>query len=63
MKALKDILGYTVVQYKHNQMEKPSHHLQRQRSLTMLVMEAAGAGEEEFPRCTGAGDLVTRCCL
>lgn len=29
----------------------------------MLVMEAAGAGEEEFPRCTGAGDLVTRCCL
>lgn len=29
----------------------------------MLVMEAAGAGEEEFPLCTGAGDLVTRCCL
>ena len=26
---------------------------------SMLVMEAAGAGEEEFPRCTGAGDLVT----
>lgn len=30
---------------------------------SMLVMEAEGAGEEEFPRCTGAGDLVTRCCL
>lgn len=30
---------------------------------SMLVMEAAGAGEEEFPLCTGAGDLVTRCCL
>lgn len=29
----------------------------------MLVMEAAGAGEEEFPRCMGAGDFETRCCL
>lgn len=31
--------------------------------LTMLVMDAAGAGEDAFPLCPGAGDLVTRCCL
>lgn len=31
--------------------------------LTMLVMEAAGAGEDAFPLCPGAGDFATRCCL
>ena len=31
--------------------------------LTMLVMDAVGAGEDAFPLCPGAGDLVTRCCL
>lgn len=29
----------------------------------MLVMDAVGAGEDAFPLCPGAGDLVTRCCL
>lgn len=29
----------------------------------MLVMEAAGAGEDAFPLCPGAGDFATRCCL
>lgn len=29
----------------------------------MLVMDAAGAGEDAFPLCPGAGDLVIRCCL
>lgn len=31
--------------------------------LTMLVMDAAGAGEDAFPLCPGAGDFVIRCCL
>lgn len=31
--------------------------------LTMLVIDAAGAGEDAFPLCPGAGDLVIRCCL
>lgn len=30
---------------------------------SMLVMDAAGAGEDAFPLCPGAGDLVIRCCL
>lgn len=29
----------------------------------MLVIDAVGAGEDVFPLCPGAGDLVTRCCL
>lgn len=35
----------------------------RTEVLTMLVMDAVGAGEDVFPLCPGAGDLVTRCCL